>query len=131
MTWSHTDLSFVFYCSQELVGNNVEGVLVIKHPWPSIARTVNGDHKRYLDTYMKVNNLFNPPSHCDLLPHLKMNDDPDFVVVCVFLSLTLVSSTLVMEPLVMNMDTSGSRVVLMVRLWFSFSLLKFLNLGSH
>ena len=55
-----------------------------------------------------------------------MNDDPDFVVVCVSVSLTLVSSTLVMEPLVMSMDTSGSRVVLMVRLLFSL-LSSFLN----
>ena len=31
---------------QELEGNNVEGVLVIKQPWPSIARTVWNDHKR-------------------------------------------------------------------------------------
>lgn len=38
---------------KELVGNGVEGVLAIKKPWPSIARTVLGDHKRYLDTYLK------------------------------------------------------------------------------
>ncbi|KAG6380401.1 hypothetical protein JVT61DRAFT_8520 [Boletus reticuloceps] len=38
---------------QELEGNNVEGVLVLKRPWPSIARTVWGDHNRYLETYMK------------------------------------------------------------------------------
>ncbi|KZP20328.1 acetate--CoA ligase [Athelia psychrophila] len=37
----------------ELVGNNVEGVLVLKRPWPSIARTVYQDHNRYLDTYMR------------------------------------------------------------------------------
>ena len=36
-----------------LEGNNVEGVLVIKNPWPSLARTVYGDHKRYLETYMR------------------------------------------------------------------------------
>ena len=39
--------------SQELEGDNVEGVLVIKTPWPSIARTVYQDHNRYLETYMK------------------------------------------------------------------------------
>jgi len=39
--------------SQELKGNNVEGVLVLKHPWPSIARTIYQDHKRYLETYMQ------------------------------------------------------------------------------
>ncbi|KAF7979822.1 hypothetical protein HWV62_40898 [Athelia sp. TMB] len=38
---------------KELVGNNVEGVLVLKQPWPSIARTVYQDHNRYLETYMK------------------------------------------------------------------------------
>jgi acetyl-CoA synthetase len=38
---------------KELVGNNVEGVLVLKRPWPSIARTVWGDHERYLKTYMR------------------------------------------------------------------------------
>lgn len=38
----------------ELEGNNVEGVLALRNPWPSIARTVYRDHKRYLETYMKV-----------------------------------------------------------------------------
>ncbi|KIJ29948.1 hypothetical protein M422DRAFT_235032 [Sphaerobolus stellatus SS14] len=38
---------------KELKGNDVEGVLVIKSPWPSIARTIYNDHKRYLETYMK------------------------------------------------------------------------------
>jgi acyl-coenzyme A synthetase/AMP-(fatty) acid ligase len=33
-------------------GNEVEGVLCVRKPWPSIARTVYGDHKRFLDTYM-------------------------------------------------------------------------------
>ncbi|KAF8310423.1 acetate--CoA ligase [Clavulina sp. PMI_390] len=32
---------------------NVEGVLVIANHWPSIARTIWRDHKRYLETYMK------------------------------------------------------------------------------
>jgi acetyl-CoA synthetase len=39
---------------QELHGNGVEGILVIKHPWPSIARTIYQDHKRYQETYMQV-----------------------------------------------------------------------------
>ena len=38
---------------QVLEGNDVEGVLVAKKPWPSLARTVYKDHKRYLETYMK------------------------------------------------------------------------------
>jgi len=35
-----------------LEGNGVEGILCLKKPWPSIARTVYKDHKRYLETYM-------------------------------------------------------------------------------
>jgi len=31
----------------------VSGMLVITNPWPSIARTIWRDHKRYLETYMK------------------------------------------------------------------------------
>ncbi|KAK0499260.1 hypothetical protein EDD18DRAFT_1156139 [Armillaria luteobubalina] len=38
---------------KELEGNDVEGVLALSTPWPSIARTIYGDHKRYLETYMK------------------------------------------------------------------------------
>jgi acetyl-CoA synthetase len=34
-------------------GNNVKGVLAFKRTWPSITRTVNGDHKRYMDVYMR------------------------------------------------------------------------------
>jgi len=32
---------------------HISGLLVIKRPWPGIARTVYGDHQRYLQTYMK------------------------------------------------------------------------------
>jgi len=38
---------------EELKGNSVEGVLALKTPWPSIARTIWQDHARYLETYMK------------------------------------------------------------------------------
>jgi len=38
--------------AKELEGNNVEGVLALATPWPSIARTIWKDHKRYLETYM-------------------------------------------------------------------------------
>lgn len=31
----------------------MEGVLAVRNPWPSIARTVFKDHNRYLETYMK------------------------------------------------------------------------------
>lgn len=39
---------------KELEGNDVEGVLVIKNPWPSMARTVYNNHHRYMDTYLNV-----------------------------------------------------------------------------
>ncbi|KAI9820075.1 MAG: acetyl-CoA synthetase [Phylliscum demangeonii] len=39
---------------QEMHGNDVEGVLAIKQPWPSMARTIWGAHQRYLDTYFNV-----------------------------------------------------------------------------
>lgn len=39
---------------EEISGNDVEGVLAFKQPWPSMARTVWGAHKRYRDTYLNV-----------------------------------------------------------------------------
>ena len=36
---------------KELVGNNVQGNLCIKFPWPSILRTTYGDHERCINTY--------------------------------------------------------------------------------
>ncbi|SNT20177.1 acetyl-coenzyme A synthetase [Ekhidna lutea] len=38
----------------ELEGNNVEGNLCIKHPWPSILRTTYGDHERCRQTYFST-----------------------------------------------------------------------------
>jgi acetyl-CoA synthetase len=35
----------------EIIGNDVSGNLCIKFPWPSIARTIWGDHQRYKETY--------------------------------------------------------------------------------
>jgi acetyl-CoA synthetase len=35
----------------EIHGKSVAGNLCIKFPWPSIARTIWGDHQRYKDTY--------------------------------------------------------------------------------
>ncbi len=44
----------------ELIGNQVDGRLCIKFPWPSIARTIWGDHNRYRETYFTAykNNYF-------------------------------------------------------------------------
>jgi acetyl-CoA synthetase len=37
----------------ELAGEN-EGILAIKYPWPSIARTIYGDHERYKQVYFSA-----------------------------------------------------------------------------
>ena len=42
--------------NNELEGNQVEGKLCIKYPWPSIARTIWGNHKRYKETYFSTFN---------------------------------------------------------------------------
>lgn len=39
---------------QEIKGNQVEGRLCIKHPWPSMARTIWGNHQRYKETYFSA-----------------------------------------------------------------------------
>jgi acetyl-CoA synthetase len=38
----------------EIEGNRKSGNLCITFPWPSIARTIWGDHQRYKDTYFKA-----------------------------------------------------------------------------
>ncbi|MEZ4970338.1 MAG: acetate--CoA ligase [Flavobacteriaceae bacterium] len=38
----------------ELKGNQVEGRLCIKFPWPGMARTIWGNHDRYKDTYFSA-----------------------------------------------------------------------------
>ncbi len=38
----------------ELKGNQVEGRLCIKFPWPSIARSIWGNHERYKNTYFSA-----------------------------------------------------------------------------
>ena len=39
---------------KELKGNSVEGNLCIKFPWPGMARTLYGDHKRFYQTYFST-----------------------------------------------------------------------------
>ena len=38
---------------QEVDGASAKGVLTFKQPWPSITRTVWGDHARYMKTYFR------------------------------------------------------------------------------
>lgn len=40
--------------SQEIQGNQVDGRLCIKFPWPSMARTIWGNHQRYKETYFSA-----------------------------------------------------------------------------
>lgn len=39
---------------KEIKGNQVDGRLCVKFPWPSIARSIWGDHQRYKDTYFSA-----------------------------------------------------------------------------
>lgn len=82
---------------KEIEGNDVEGVLAIKRPWPSMARTVLGAHKRYMDTYLNVYKGY---------------------YVSIFLisrQIPLIESSLqVMVRVVIMTDTTGSGVVLMM-----------------
>jgi acetyl-CoA synthetase len=44
---------------QEIKGNQVDGRLCIKFPWPAMARTIWGNHKRYRETYFSTfNNMY-------------------------------------------------------------------------
>jgi hypothetical protein len=38
---------------RDVEGNSVSGVVCIRKPWPGIARTIYGDHERYLATYLR------------------------------------------------------------------------------
>lgn len=40
--------------ANEIKGNQVEGRLCIKFPWPSMARTIYGNHERYRETYFSA-----------------------------------------------------------------------------
>jgi len=38
----------------EILETKAEGILAIKHPWPSLARTIYGDHDRYKNVYFSA-----------------------------------------------------------------------------
>lgn len=38
----------------EILETKAEGILAIKHPWPSLARTIYGDHERYKNVYFSA-----------------------------------------------------------------------------
>ncbi|OSY88202.1 acetyl-CoA synthetase [Tenacibaculum holothuriorum] len=39
---------------EEVKGNQVDGRLCVKYPWPSMARTIWGNHERYKNTYFST-----------------------------------------------------------------------------
>ena len=39
---------------KEIIENQIDGCLCIKYPWPSIARTIWGNHQRYKETYFSA-----------------------------------------------------------------------------
>jgi acetyl-CoA synthetase len=44
--------------ANEIEGNQVTGkFMCIKFPWPGIARTIWGDHKRYKETYFSLSQV--------------------------------------------------------------------------
>ena len=38
---------------EELEGSDVSGLLAVKSPWPGMARTIQGDHQRFMNTYFR------------------------------------------------------------------------------
>ncbi len=38
----------------EITEKKAEGILAVKHPWPSLARTIYGNHKRYKNVYFSA-----------------------------------------------------------------------------
>ena len=38
---------------KDVEGNSVSGVVCIRQPWPGMARTIYGDHERFMATYLK------------------------------------------------------------------------------
>ena len=88
---------------EEIHGNDVEGVLAIKKPWPSMARTVWGAHKRYMDTYLNVYKGFYVST---------------IIRIQLILSAKMGPSLLAMELAETTRDTTGSGAVSMTSSMF-------------
>jgi acetyl-CoA synthetase len=37
----------------EVLGNGVSGLLALRNPWPGLARTIQNDHQRFVETYLR------------------------------------------------------------------------------
>ncbi len=69
---------------KELMGNQVDGRLCIKFPWPAIARTIWGNHERYRDTYFSAyeNSYFTGDgAHRDAVGYYRITGRVDDVII--------------------------------------------------
>lgn len=69
---------------KEILGNQVDGRLCIKFPWPSMARTIWGDHDRYRDTYFSAyeNKYFTGDgAHRDAVGYYRITGRVDDVII--------------------------------------------------
>lgn len=69
---------------KEIKGNQVDGRLCIKFPWPSIARTIWGNHDRYRETYFSAyeNNYFTGDgAHRDAVGYYRITGRVDDVII--------------------------------------------------
>ncbi len=69
---------------KEIKGNQVDGRLCIKFPWPSIARTIWGNHERYRDTYFSAyeNKYFTGDgAHRDAVGYYRITGRVDDVII--------------------------------------------------
>ncbi|WP_299435458.1 acetate--CoA ligase [uncultured Maribacter sp.] len=69
---------------KEIKGNQVDGRLCIKFPWPSIARTIWGNHERYRNTYFSAyqNKYFTGDgAHRDAVGYYRITGRVDDVII--------------------------------------------------
>ena len=69
---------------KEIQGNQVDGRLCIKFPWPSMARTIWGNHERYRDTYFSAyeNKYFTGDgAHRDAVGYYRITGRVDDVII--------------------------------------------------
>ena len=56
-------------------GEKIEGALCFNKPWPGMARTIYGNHERFLDTY------YNPYEGCYFSGDGAMKDEKGYITV--------------------------------------------------
>ncbi|RKR07135.1 acetyl-coenzyme A synthetase [Maribacter vaceletii] len=69
---------------KEIKDNQIDGRLCIKFPWPSIARTIWGNHERYRDTYFSAyeNKYFTGDgAHRDAVGYYRITGRVDDVII--------------------------------------------------